>query len=55
MNPTVASNGPVIDPDDIGTNTTTNPSFDNVVAARLSRRNLFRQCHDAVGLWWWGR
>ncbi len=31
-----------IDPDDIGHNTTDTPSFDALIAARLSRRNLFR-------------
>ena len=42
MNTTVRPHAPVIDPDDIGHNTTSNPSFDTMIAARLSRRNLFR-------------
>lgn len=31
-----------MDPDDIGTNTTTGPSFEEIVEARLSRRSLFK-------------
>ncbi|HEY1103386.1 MAG TPA: PhoX family phosphatase [Burkholderiaceae bacterium] len=31
-----------IDPDDIGHNTTSNPSFEQIVEARLSRRSLFK-------------
>ena len=32
----------MIDPDDIGHNTTANPDFDSVLKARLSRRSLPR-------------
>ena len=32
----------MIDPDDIGYNTTSNPSFSTLVGARLSRRGLLR-------------
>ena len=39
---TTAVTAHTIDPDDIGHNTTDSPSFDALIAARLSRRNLFR-------------
>ena len=42
MNMTVRPHAAAIDPDDIGHNTTDTPSFDALIAARLSRRNLFR-------------
>ena len=42
MNMTVRPHAAVMDPDDIGHNTTDTPSFDALIAARLSRRNLFR-------------
>ncbi len=39
----------MIDPDDIGYNTTDNPSFATVVDARLSRRNLLRGSFATAG------
>ncbi|MGO4390925.1 PhoX family phosphatase [Variovorax sp. M-6] len=41
MTANIPSDAPQIDPDDIGYNKTSNPSFGDLVEARLSRRNLF--------------
>lgn len=41
MNDKAKAGTAVVDPDDIGYNTTSNPSFSDLVEARLSRRKLF--------------
>ncbi|WP_183025307.1 hypothetical protein, partial [Variovorax sp. UMC13] len=41
MNAKTLTAAPSIDPDDIGHNTTQNPEFNDLIAARLSRRKLF--------------
>ncbi|MFE8645568.1 PhoX family protein [Sphingomonas sp. NCPPB 2930] len=40
---------PVIDPDDIGYNNTTNPSLDSMIPARLSRRGMLRMGVGTAG------
>lgn len=42
MNDLTNPRHPAVDPDDIGYNTSNNPSFENVLQARMSRRGLLR-------------
>ena len=43
------NSAPVIDPDDIGYNNTTNPSLDSMIPARLSRRGMLRMGVGTAG------